>query len=101
MTPPMRSDDELGGERCVCCGNDVARREPDPWEGRMDDYCERCCLTRCDAEPRACKPRTACHPRQHHWVWVSRAPAYKGELCNLWRCDRCGKERELFAGVKP
>lgn len=40
--------------RCSCCGVSKDERDPDPWEGRMDDYCETCCLARCDAYPGDC-----------------------------------------------
>jgi len=35
-------------ERCHC-GVVVEPRDPDPWEGRLDGYCYRCALARCDA----------------------------------------------------
>jgi hypothetical protein len=36
---------------CVCCGKDSTRRQqPDPWEGRLDGYCDECATARCDAE---------------------------------------------------
>lgn len=41
---------------CCCCGLEIVdRRGNDPWEGRLDDYCEGCALARCDAYPGACK----------------------------------------------
>lgn len=37
---------------CWCCdGPYVARGDADPWEGRLDGYCEDCALARCDAYP--------------------------------------------------
>jgi hypothetical protein len=37
------------------CGRKVERRElGDPWEGRMDDYCYDCALSRCDCYPDEC-----------------------------------------------
>lgn len=44
---------------CACCGSTfllprIHWRGEDPWEGRMDDYCDRCALTRCDAYPGEC-----------------------------------------------
>jgi hypothetical protein len=39
---------------CVCCGEPVVHPHPDPWGGRMDDYCEGCSWVRCDAYPGAC-----------------------------------------------
>ena len=39
----------------VChCGRTVEPRDPDPWEGRMDDYCEDCAINRCDCYPNEC-----------------------------------------------
>lgn len=43
--------DSLG---CFCCNSPVEPRNPDPWEGRLDDYCEACALARCDAYPDEC-----------------------------------------------
>jgi hypothetical protein len=39
---------------CHCCGRPVEPRDPDPWEGRLDGYCEDCALNRCDAYPDQC-----------------------------------------------
>lgn len=39
---------------CWCCGNDTTRRNGDPWEGRMEGYCDDCSLARCDAFPGDC-----------------------------------------------
>ena len=41
---------------CCCCGAPAPLRDNDPWEGRMDDYCRSCALTRCDAYPGECSP---------------------------------------------
>lgn len=41
-------------ERCGCCGALIEPRDPDPWEGRLDGYCEDCALARCDAYPGYC-----------------------------------------------
>lgn len=40
---------------CVCCGEPSHDRDPDPWGGRLDGYCEDCALTRCDAYPGECQ----------------------------------------------
>jgi len=37
--------------RCACCGHHIVPRDPDPWEGRMNAYCEFCCHSRCDVYP--------------------------------------------------
>jgi hypothetical protein len=41
---------------CGCCGKELQERDPDPWEGRLDDYCYECALCRCDAYPGGCTP---------------------------------------------
>ena len=42
-------------EPCMCCGKDAPiRGANDPWEGRLDGYCYKCALTRCDAYPSEC-----------------------------------------------
>lgn len=39
----------------VChCGREIEPRDPDPWEGRMDDYCYDCATNRCDCYPDEC-----------------------------------------------
>lgn len=39
----------------VChCGRTIQPRNPDPWEGRLNDYCSYCASVRCDAYPDAC-----------------------------------------------
>lgn len=40
--------------KCYCCLREVKARQPDPWEGRLDGYCEDCALARCDAFPGEC-----------------------------------------------
>lgn len=47
-TPPTSRSD------CVCCGFPVMPRDPDPWDGRLDVYCQECALARCDAYPGYC-----------------------------------------------
>ncbi len=43
-------------ERCGCCGKQHERRgEGDPWEGRLDGWCDDCALARCDARPGDCR----------------------------------------------
>lgn len=43
----------------VChCGRPVEPRDPDPWEGRMDDYCEDCATCRCDTSYSTCPHAT-------------------------------------------
>lgn len=39
---------------CGCCEKELEKRDPDPWEGRLDGYCYKCALTRCDAYPGDC-----------------------------------------------
>lgn len=39
---------------CSCCGEPIESYEEDPWEGRLDDYCEKCSWNRCDAFPGTC-----------------------------------------------
>ena len=35
---------------CACCAAPADNHpSPDPWEGRLNDYCYACALTRCDA----------------------------------------------------
>jgi len=41
--------------RCVCCNALMGKRCPDPWEGRLDDYCTVCAGCRCDAYPGHCE----------------------------------------------
>lgn len=37
------------------CGMPAGREElPDPWEGRLDGYCDNCATARCDAYPGEC-----------------------------------------------
>ena len=44
------------------CGADATRRElPDPWEGRMDGYCDDCSWARCDTSYSVC-PATVRQP---------------------------------------
>ena len=57
-------------QTCVCCGLLVNHPEPDPWDGRMDEYCVDCAWSRCDAFPGEC-------PVTHEETLV---------------CERCGKE---------
>lgn len=42
---------------CACCGEVLEYREyeEDPWEGRLDSYCENCAWMRCDAFPGSCR----------------------------------------------
>lgn len=39
--------------RCHC-GREVIPRDPDPWERRMDGYCDDCASNRCDCYPDEC-----------------------------------------------
>lgn len=40
---------------CWCCGEPAPiRGEGDPWEGRLDGYCESCASTRCDTTDSTC-----------------------------------------------
>lgn len=41
---------------CWCCGNAYEPRDPatDPWNGRLDGYCEFCADNRCDHDPTNC-----------------------------------------------
>lgn len=40
---------------CVCCGSEFSRSaDDDQWDGRLDDYCDRCASARCDAFPAEC-----------------------------------------------
>ena len=55
MTEGRKEDEDGEADVCGCCGYMVHPRNPDPWEGRMDDYCYECCLTRCDAYPGECR----------------------------------------------
>lgn len=38
---------------------------------------------------------------RHLWRYVGRAPDFRAQRCVLYRCDRCGKEHEVFSGVVP
>ena len=42
---------------CECCGNPIPMRNPDPWDERMNEYCEECAWNRCDAFPGTCPNR--------------------------------------------
>lgn len=49
------SDAEARSAAIRChCGREVEPRDPDPWEGRMDGYCEACATARCDCYPDEC-----------------------------------------------
>ena len=37
----------------------------------------------------------------HVWEMVGPAPTFAGQQCRLWRCQRCGKEWEIFVGSAP
>lgn len=52
--PPTESTPP-GSDRCYCCDKAAPKRNPDPWEGRLDGYCEVCATTRCDAYPGSCR----------------------------------------------
>ena len=40
---------------CWCCGESAPiRGEGDPWEGRLDGYCDSCATTRCDTTDSTC-----------------------------------------------
>jgi hypothetical protein len=38
---------------------------------------------------------------RHRWRKVGPAPDSNGEKCDLWRCDTCDKEWEVFWHSKP
>lgn len=42
-----------------------------------------------------------CFWMHHVWRYVRRAPSFAGRQCKLWRCEKCGLARELFADVLP
>jgi hypothetical protein len=50
--------------RCACCGEGITRPNGDPWEGRLDAYCEECAITRCDAFPGECRREGSGHDEQ-------------------------------------
>jgi hypothetical protein len=47
---------DRGGGPCLCCGAPAYPRAAadDPWDGRMDGYCDDCAAARCDAYPGDC-----------------------------------------------
>lgn len=54
-TPTNGNGEYAAHAACGCCGRDATRKRlPDPWEGRLDGYCDECALTRCDAYPGDC-----------------------------------------------
>lgn len=44
---------------CWCCNLPHQLRDPlnDPWQGRLDGYCEECAINRCDAYLEDCPNR--------------------------------------------
>mgnify|MGYP001559815625 CR=1 FL=1 len=51
---PSENDTPEDPDSCWCCGVPAPNRAPwDPWEGRLDGYCDDCAEARCDAYPRA------------------------------------------------
>lgn len=58
--------ESAASEACWCCGEPAPiRGEGDPWESRLDGYCESCATTRCDTTDSTCavKKRTAAPSR--------------------------------------
>ena len=49
---------EKRGAVCSCCRSPVKFRPAihDQWEGRLNDYCTDCAISRCDVDPGACIP---------------------------------------------
>jgi hypothetical protein len=54
MTDEVSDSPVVRPDPCWCCGGSVLVRDPDPWGGRLDGYCEKCALARCDAFPGDC-----------------------------------------------
>ena len=73
--------------RCHC-GREVEPREPDPWEGRMDAYCDDCATARCDCYPDECPVK---HPT------AATCPKYGGKVCK----PEAGALCECYPGKKP
>jgi len=42
------------GELCHCGRTAARTQQPDPWEGRLDGYCDDCAAHRCDCTPDEC-----------------------------------------------
>ena len=42
------------GELCHCGRTAARTQQPDPWEGRLDGYCDDCATNRCDCYPNEC-----------------------------------------------
>ena len=45
---------DVQSERCACCNEPAPLRENDPFDGRMDAYCDECAWRRCDVYWGAC-----------------------------------------------
>jgi hypothetical protein len=45
-----------GTRECWCCGviHPIRERESDPWDGRLNGYCDDCALARCDTSYSDC-----------------------------------------------
>lgn len=98
---PGCPDCQPKGERCCCCGKPAPKRTPDPWQGRMDAYCEGCAETRCDAYPGACRAEgersseIEMPPPDSHAL-AGRVPGdvtglrYRNRAGEFWRCATCG-----------
>lgn len=51
---------------CWCCQTwHVTRGDGDPWEGRMEGYCDECATNRCDCYPDECPIKHP--PRMGRW----------------------------------
>lgn len=49
-------------QQCVCCAEGFYDIHPDPWEGRMSDYCVECRIMRCDTSNTMAIPFSERHP---------------------------------------
>jgi hypothetical protein len=81
---------------CACCGKPITPRDPDPWDGRLDAYCEDCAHTRCDAYPGSCRsdPASTEHPEKRSYSECS-ACGRKDDPRRT-TCLHCGGQMQVF-----
>lgn len=83
------------GEVCVCCREEAPLRDPDPWDGRLNDYCVNCAECRCDAYPGACR-RESAEPGEYARLRCVNGHVYNTTLpCEA--CPVCGTAKMDYA----